>query len=43
MTAYAYSNCQKRRQKVFNRGALRLCRGAWTQNFCWFIVFHISI
>jgi len=38
---------QNRRQKVFNRGALRLCRGAWHseiwQKLHWFEVFHISI
>jgi len=45
---------QNRRQKVFNRGALRFCRGAlalcgrdwhskiW-QKLNWFIVFHVSI
>ena len=37
-------NC---RQKVFNRGAWRLCRGAWHSKIWkklrWFKVFHISI
>jgi len=34
-------------QKVYNRGALRMCSGAWNsedwQKLHWFIVFHISI
>jgi len=38
---------QNRRQEVFIRGALRLCRGdlilkSWL-NLQWFVVFHISI
>jgi len=38
---------QNRRQKVFNRGALRFCGGAWHsknwQNLNWFTVFHVTI
>ena len=37
---------QNRRQKVFNRAALRFCGGLDTknwQNLNWFIVFHVSI
>jgi len=38
---------QNRCQKVFKRGALRLCRGAWHSKIWhklhWFLVFHISI
>jgi len=38
---------QNRRQKVFNRGALRLCRAAWHskiwQKLHWFKAFHISV
>jgi len=38
---------RNRRWKVFNRGALRLCGGAWHsknwQKLPWFTGFHISI
>jgi len=38
---------QNRRQKVFSRGALHFCRGAWHsknwQKLHWFIVFYFSI
>ena len=51
---YVHHWLQNRRQKVFNRGALRLCGetlhlcgGAWNsknwQKLHWFIVFHVSI
>ena len=43
----SHGSVQYRRQKVFNRGALRFFRVAWHsknwQILYWFIVFHVSI